>query len=541
MQKQAPTVGRMLVMVGFALSCFGLLLFLWLAFGGPIPLKPKGYQLSVSFAEGTQLAVEADVRVSGVPVGKVKTVEPDPKTGRSTATIQIEERFAPIPCDSKAVLRQKTLLGETYVELTPGDKGSGCKVKENGRLPNGQVSSTVELDEIFRAFDPKTREAFQTWMQQQARGVDGRAQDISDILGNLEPFAEDVNDLVKVLNSERGAVRQVVRSTGEVFDAISERRGQLQGAITNGNRVFETTAARDEQLKELFTVFPTFNRESEVTLRRLERFARDTDPLIDQLRPAARELSPTLVQLGGLAPDLKALFRDLDPLITASRRGIPATQQFLEDLRPALGEFDPLLKQLNPIANWLSEYRTEIRAFFANSPAATQARTPDGIHYLRTSNPQNPENLAVYPRRIGSNRPNAYMKPRGFDNLDRSSAEDPGLLAYETRHCGRPNPTTDPGGALADELQSVLPILQQPPPTGPPNPLEPAPPTATGLAENIASFFFNNAGRDVPAPPCVSQGQYRVAEGELVDDGGELTQYPHVREAPSSTSNPDGD
>ena len=36
MQKQAPTVGRMLVMVGFALSCFGLLLFLWLAFGGPI-------------------------------------------------------------------------------------------------------------------------------------------------------------------------------------------------------------------------------------------------------------------------------------------------------------------------------------------------------------------------------------------------------------------------------------------------------------------------------------------------------------------------
>jgi hypothetical protein len=40
MQKQAPTLGRLLVMVGFALSCFGLLLFLWLAFGGPIPLKP---------------------------------------------------------------------------------------------------------------------------------------------------------------------------------------------------------------------------------------------------------------------------------------------------------------------------------------------------------------------------------------------------------------------------------------------------------------------------------------------------------------------
>src|SRR5687768_11688879 len=193
MQKQAPTLGRMLVMVGFTLSCFGLLLFLWLAFGGSIPLKPRGYQVELSFGEATQLAVEADVRISGVPVGKVKTVEPNPETGRSTAVIQMEERFAPIPKDTQAVLRQKTLLGETYVELTPGNKSAGM-LPEDGELPAAQVSSTVELDEIFRAFDDETREAFQTWMQQQARAVDGRARDISDILGNLEPFARDANE-----------------------------------------------------------------------------------------------------------------------------------------------------------------------------------------------------------------------------------------------------------------------------------------------------------------------------------------------------------
>ena len=540
MQKQAPTAGRLLVMVGFALSCFGLLLFLWLAFGGAIPLKPKGYQLEVSFAEGTQLAVEADVRVSGVPVGKVKTVEPNPQTGRSDATIQIEERFAPIPKDTKAILRQKTLLGETYVELTPGTKSAGM-VPEGGKLGVGQVSSTVELDEIFRAFDDETREAFQTWMQQQAIGIEGRARDVSDILGNLEPFAEDTTDLLRILRSQEGPVREVVRNTGVVFDALSERRGQLQGAIVNGNRVFETTAARDQELRELFTVFPTFNRESRATVERLQRFAVDTDPLVDQLRPAARELSPTLQHLAALAPDLRALFRDLDPLITASRRGIPATRQFIEDLRPALGEFDPLLKQLNPIANWLGEYRNEIRAFFSNSPSATQARTPDGVHYLRTTNPQNPENFAAYPRRIGSNRPNPYMKPRGWDNLDRTSPQDPGLLAYETRHCGRPNPTTDPEESLADLLTQVLPVLQQPPPEGPPNPLAPPPPTGAALADAILSYGFNNAGRDVPAPPCVPQGPFRTAEGELVPEGGELTQYPHVREAASSTSNPDRD
>ena len=75
MQKQAPSVGRILTMVLFALSCFGLLLFLWISFGGAIPLKPKGYQFKIAFPEATQLAVESDVRISGVPVGKVKAVE----------------------------------------------------------------------------------------------------------------------------------------------------------------------------------------------------------------------------------------------------------------------------------------------------------------------------------------------------------------------------------------------------------------------------------------------------------------------------------
>jgi phospholipid/cholesterol/gamma-HCH transport system substrate-binding protein len=50
MQKQAPSLARVMVMAGFALSCFGLILFLWLAFGGPIPLQPKGYRVTVSFS-----------------------------------------------------------------------------------------------------------------------------------------------------------------------------------------------------------------------------------------------------------------------------------------------------------------------------------------------------------------------------------------------------------------------------------------------------------------------------------------------------------
>src|SRR5438477_10455111 len=132
MQKQAPTLGRIMIMAAFTLSCFGLLLFLWSAFGGPVPLKPRGYTFKVSFGEATQLAQEADVRISGVPVGKVKKIELG-DDGLANATIEMNDKYAPVRSDAHAILRQKTLLGETYVEVTPGTNGAPT-LPEGGHL-----------------------------------------------------------------------------------------------------------------------------------------------------------------------------------------------------------------------------------------------------------------------------------------------------------------------------------------------------------------------------------------------------------------------
>ena len=90
MVKQAPSVGRILTMVLFALSCFGLLTYLWLTFGGPTPLKPKGYRVVVPFKEAGQLAQEADVRISGVRVGRVKKIEANPEQSRSDVELEID-------------------------------------------------------------------------------------------------------------------------------------------------------------------------------------------------------------------------------------------------------------------------------------------------------------------------------------------------------------------------------------------------------------------------------------------------------------------
>jgi phospholipid/cholesterol/gamma-HCH transport system substrate-binding protein len=413
MQTSTPSFSRIMVMVVFALSCFGLLLFLWLSFGGPIPLKPKGYRVQVGFPEATTLGLEADVRVAGVSVGKMRKKTLDPGSNRTLATLEIERKFAPLKTDTKATLRQKSLLGETYVELTPGS--SKQTVPEGGRLPNGQVKPTVELDEIFRALDPETRAQFRTWQQDLAEGINGRGQDFNDAIGTLPGFAHDGADILEVLDAQEGAVSRLVRNTGVTFGALTENEQQLSNLITSAGRVFDATASQQDNLAETIRILPTFLDESKATVERLQTFSKDTQPLIEDLQPVARELKPTLHDVRVLSPDLRRFFRDLDPLIKASRTGLPAGSEVLRGLKPTLAELTPFLQQINPILQYLEASQFQVSDFLTNGAAAladTEPSTSGGVgHYLRQFGPLGAESLAIHKERLKTNRGNSYPGP----------------------------------------------------------------------------------------------------------------------------------
>ncbi|MFL5846279.1 MAG: MlaD family protein [Solirubrobacteraceae bacterium] len=417
MQKQAPTLGRMLTMVLFALSCFGLLLFLWLAFGGPVPLKPRGYEFKVAFPEATQLAEQADVRIAGVSVGKVthKDIDVDGEANKTVATIQLDSGIAPLSVDAKAILRQKTLLGETYVELTPGT-ADAKKIPENGWLDGTRVADSVQLDEIFQALDPVTRRSFQAWQQDLSKGVKGRGLDFNDALGNLPRFVASGDDVLAVLDAQSSAVSRLVRNTGVTFAAITQNESQLKNLITGSADTFGALASQNEALAETFRIFPTFLDESRATFTKLEQFSVNTRPLIHDLRPVARDLRPTLRSVKAFAPDLEQTFRKLDPLITASKDGLPALRDTLNATTPLLGQLQPFLEQLNPILQYLEYYQWQTADFISNGAGAladTVAVNDEHQrgHYLRQFGPVGAETLAFWPNRPAADRGNAYLPP----------------------------------------------------------------------------------------------------------------------------------
>ena len=448
METSAPSLGKIATMVLFVLSCVGLLLFLWLSFGGAVPFSPQGYRFRASFPNAQELATQADVRIAGVSVGKVVAKSLDPQGNRTIVTMQLDKQYAPIHVDARAILREKTILGETYVELTPGSRNEPY-LPDGGLLARTNVEPAVQLDQIFDAFDPVTRSAFREWQQQLAIAVRGNGANLNNAIGNLPQFAADATDILRVLDVEHMAVVRLVQNGGTVFSALSRNQSALRNLVTSAGATFATTAANSGDLAATFHVFPTFLNETKLTLARLQTFAVNTNPLINELHPVAENLGPTLSAVQQVSPDLLRLFVNLGPLVTASETGFPAISDVLRGAEPLLASVGPFLEQLNPILDWLSLHQQLISDFISVGAVGVAAKTTayggsgvtcQGVpcgHYLRQFSPVGPQTSGLASARDVNSRGNTYppslwlADPQSFS----AGGKYPGSFALPSWDC----------------------------------------------------------------------------------------------------------
>ena len=132
-------------------------------------------------------------------------------------------------------LRSKSLLGENYLELTPGEKDSGF-IPDGGQLPEAGIEPSVELDEILRSFDKRTRDSFRTWQQQLAIAGAGRGREIGEAFSQFAPLEQEAAKLSKILNRDSESFSKLIRNTGVTFAALSERQEALRGLVRNTER-----------------------------------------------------------------------------------------------------------------------------------------------------------------------------------------------------------------------------------------------------------------------------------------------------------------
>lgn len=399
----------------FTLSCVGLLMFWWISFGGSVPFAAQGYLVRVAFPYADQLATQAQVQIAGVTVGTVIGKRLDPASNRVIATLEIQRRYAPLHQNARAILRIKTLLGETYVQLTPGTPNAP-PIPDGGMLSPARVEPAVQIDQIYGIFNGPTRRALAQWQENLASSLAGNGENLNNVLGNLPPFVANTSDILRVLDLQEAATIGLLRGGDGVLAAIDRDPAALRRLITTAQTTLRETAQRSAALSASLRELPQFLTQSRETFTRLQSFASNTDPVVRELEPVAVRLSPTLGAVRTLSPYLRTVFAKLSPLIAVSRQGLPAITSVVNGARPLLGAVAPFLEQLNPILGWLSLHQQLISDFISEGATALAATTPafggdQPGHYLRQFSPIGPETLSFAPSEYPSNRGDSYPPP----------------------------------------------------------------------------------------------------------------------------------
>ena len=361
MVTQAPKRSAVLMAVAFCLSCIGLAILVWTQFSGTIPFAPAGYRIHAVFPETGQLVPGADVRVSGVDVGKVTGVQPEGVN--SLVTMDVRQKFSPIPADTHAILRLKTLLGEAYIALSSGDRASGS-LPDGGTIPRNQVEATQNLDQVLNSFDPSTQKALQQLLNGTFTALSGRGQDLNDAVGNLDPAVTDLNAVVGVLNQQQGNVQGVVNNLGSVLTTLGNRSSDLQTVIAAGDQVFSATAARDAALTATVNGLPPFMTRLRATLTTLNGTLGIAKPTLAVIKGAAPLVRPALSELAQLSAPALSLLHQAPSLVRDANTALPSIARFTVAFN---GTLQPLLgaaRQVIPVINLISQFSRETGAGF---------------------------------------------------------------------------------------------------------------------------------------------------------------------------------
>lgn len=106
-----------------------------------------GYTVKARFTNATGINIGSDVRVGGIKVGVVSDMKLDPETYDAVAFFRINATTQ-LPADSSASVASAGLLGEKFVQITPG--GEEKMLADGGRIEFTQ--SSVSLEELIGKF-----------------------------------------------------------------------------------------------------------------------------------------------------------------------------------------------------------------------------------------------------------------------------------------------------------------------------------------------------------------------------------------------------
>lgn len=330
---------------------------MYLAFAKKLPFTGPGYEVNATFQNAVNVATGSPVRIAGVNVGKVTSVEGVGNDSRVTFTVSNSGR--PIHSDAFVKIRPRIFLeGNFFLDVDPGSP-SRPELPDDGSIPVSRTATAVQLDEVLTALQSPQRqnlrdllEGFGTALDHQPTATEDLTQDpdvqglsAGEALNKTFDYgaAAGKNTAIvsqALLGTEPHDLSGLLRSTNRVFVALASREQQLKDLITNFNTTTGALASESDNLSETVRLLaPTLTTARSSLLHTndalpfLRTFAIELRPGVAELPATFRAADPWLVQakpllskseLGGIAKQLRKATPGLAGATGAGLKALPS-------------------------------------------------------------------------------------------------------------------------------------------------------------------------------------------------------------------------
>jgi phospholipid/cholesterol/gamma-HCH transport system substrate-binding protein len=241
-----------------------------------LPFIGGGTTYHADFADAAGLKPGDDVRIAGVKVGQVTSVDLDGAKVRVGLKVDSGMHVGP---DSRADIKIKTLLGQKYVALTPSGAG-----QLQGDIPLARTTTPLDVTQAFIGLGERAG-AIDT--QQLARAFDTIAATFKDTPPYVQSSLRGLQRLSTTIASRDSELRQLLARTNGVTQTLAARDAEVAKLINDSNLILQTVYEQRAVVHQLLV-------DTAAVSRQLAGLVRESRAI---LGPALRNLQKTLVIL----------------------------------------------------------------------------------------------------------------------------------------------------------------------------------------------------------------------------------------------------
>jgi ABC-type transporter Mla subunit MlaD len=301
------------------------------AFAAPISADEEIHTYKLEMFNAFGLVEGSEVKVAGVNAGTVESLSiSEDKT--ALVEVKLTGPLAVLGVDTECSSEPQSLIAEYFIDCQPAGEPA-----EDGSTLKNKVAQTVQPDLVQNALREPFKDRLAILINEFGTALAGNPENLNEAIRLGAPALEDLHDALKLLAKQNTVIRDLNVDSDRIVGVLAERRDDVSAFIRNAGVAAAASAERSDDLSRNFDRLDDFLAELEPTMVELGNTARETTPLLGDLRAAApqlTELSESLPPFNRVAEDsLVSLGRASVVGENALRRGIQRGTFDIDDPR----------------------------------------------------------------------------------------------------------------------------------------------------------------------------------------------------------------